>query len=95
MNHQCYSMYKFKRSFCKYHLDNTSQSWSNDHSDCKQKDLLILKCTCHLKTMSYHLQMAELSVNISSIWSQTILYQNLYDHWPYDIKDILVICVCL
>ena len=27
------------------------------------KDLLILKCTCHLKTPSYFLQMAKLPVN--------------------------------
>ena len=41
------------------------------------KDLLILKCTCYLKTISYHLQMAEkLPVNIC----QTIL--KLYNHRP-------------
>ena len=28
------------------------------------KEFLILKCTCLLKTPSYHLQMAELHVNI-------------------------------
>ena len=35
------------------------------------KDLLILKWTCHLKTLSYHLQMAELSVNICKSYTFT------------------------
>ena len=32
------------------------------------KDLLILKCTCYLKTISYHLQIAELQVNIYKLY---------------------------
>ena len=63
------------------------------------KDLLILKCTCHLKTLSYHLQMADLSVNICKLYKIYMItdhiIQKLYDHWPYDIKDILFICVFL
>ena len=35
---------------------------NHDHQNVK-KDLLILKCTCHLKTLSYCLQMPELPVN--------------------------------
>ena len=54
------------------------------------KDLLILKCTCHLKTLSYHLQMAELSVNICNLYKIYMItghiIQKLYDHWAYDIK---------
>ena len=42
------------------------------------KDFLILKCICHLKTLSYYLQMAELSVNICI----------LYNHMPYYTKAI-------
>ena len=61
------------------------------------KDLLILKCACHLQSLSYHLQMAELSVNICKLYKiYTITghtIQKLYNHWPYNIKDILVICV--
>ena len=32
------------------------------------KDLFILKCTCHLKALSYYLQMVELSVNICKLY---------------------------
>ena len=32
------------------------------------KDVLILKCTCHLKTLSYHLQMSELPVYICKLY---------------------------
>ena len=58
------------------------------------KGLLILKCTCHLKNLSYHLQMAESSVNICILYKIYMItghiMQKLYDHWPYDIKEILV-----
>ena len=37
------------------------------------KDLLILKCTCHLKTLSYHLKMAELPVNICKLYKSYML----------------------
>ena len=63
------------------------------------KDFLISKCICHLKTLSYHLQMATVTVNtcklhkIYMIIGHTI--QKLYDHWSYNIKDILVIYVFL
>ena len=63
------------------------------------KDLLILKCTCYLKNLSYHLQMAELSVNYCILYKIYMItghiIQMLYNHWPYDIKDILVICMFL
>ena len=63
------------------------------------KGLLILKCTCHLKTLSYHLQMAELSVNICKLYKIYMItdhtVEKLYNHLPYDIRDILVICVFL
>ena len=61
------------------------------------KDFLILKCTCHLKTLNYCLQMAELSVNTCMLYKfYTItghIIQRLYNHWPYAIKDIPVYCV--
>ena len=63
------------------------------------KHLLILKCTCHLKTLCYHLQMTKIIYKyfklykIYTITDHTI--QKLYDHWSYRIKDILVICVFL
>ena len=64
-----------------------------------KKDLLILKCTCHLRTLSYHLQMTELSVNICKLYQIYMItghtIQKLYDKWLYDIKDILVICAFL
>ena len=63
------------------------------------KDFLILECTCHLKTLSYHLQMAELSVNICKLYKNYMItdhtVQKQYHHWPYDIKDILVLCLFL
>ena len=36
-------------------------------------DLLILKCTCHLKTLSYCLQMAELSVNTGILYNSYMI----------------------
>ena len=46
------------------------------------KDLLILTCTCHLKTQSYHLQMAELSVNICKLYKIYMItgHTKLHDH---------------
>ena len=44
------------------------------------KDLLILTCTCYHKTLSYHLQIANVC-KIYMITGHTM--QNLYDHWPY------------
>ena len=57
------------------------------------KHLLILKCTCLLNTKSYHLQMAELSVNTCILYKMYMItgltIQRLYDHWPHDMKDVL------
>ena len=51
------------------------------------KVLLILKYTCHLNTLRYHLQMAELFVNICELFKIYMIIdhtiQKLYDHWPY------------
>ena len=48
------------------------------------KDLLILKHACHLKTLSYHLQMAALSVNIYNLYQIYMItghiIQKLYKH---------------
>ena len=95
MTHQCEFLYKVK-ILCKipitFHVDNTSQSWSCDHPECQQRSLSFW-CTCHLKTLSYCLQMAELPVNICKLyktrWSQamTILYKNymITDHTVWKI----------
>ena len=66
------------------------------HPKCQQGPLNLL-CTCYLQILSYHLKMAELSVNICKLYKIYIItghiIQKLCDHWPHDIKDILVICV--
>ena len=43
-----------------------------------------LTCTCHLKTLRYHLQMAESPVNTCILYKIYMItgYRKLYDHWP-------------
>ena len=39
---------------------------SGDHPECQQRSRNF-KCTCHLKTLRYQLQMAELLVNVCKL----------------------------
>ena len=60
-------------------------SVSHDHMITQNvnKDLLILKCACHLKTLKLSTyRWLQLSVNICK------LYRNIYDHRPYCTKAI-------
>ena len=47
-------------------------------------DLFNFKCTCHLKTQSYCLQIAELPVNTCKLYKIYMItgHTKLYDHWP-------------
>ena len=47
------------------------------------KDFLVLKCTCHLKTLGYCLQMAELSVNICKLY-------NIYTIKDHTVKSYMI-----